>query len=68
MKSKQWQELKNLTEQELQLQLEEKQKKLFKLKLQHKSAPLKNPLQLRELRRDIAKINTLLSFSTVKRK
>ena len=60
MKSKQWQELKNLTKQELQLKLEELQKKIFKLKLQHKSAPLKNPLEIRELRRDIARINTLL--------
>lgn len=61
MKSKQWNELKNLTIQELNLELEKRRKKLFQLKLQHKSAPLKNPLEIRTLRRDIARINTLLN-------
>ncbi|OGS23869.1 MAG: 50S ribosomal protein L29 [Elusimicrobia bacterium RIFOXYB2_FULL_48_7] len=59
MKTKQWNELKNLTLQELTLQLDQKQLKLFRIKVQHKSAPLKNPLEIRELRKDIARLNTL---------
>ena len=62
MKTKEWTELKNSTYDELILQLTKKQEKLFKLKLQRYSAPLKNPLEIRELRRDIARIKTLLNI------
>ncbi|OIO73232.1 MAG: 50S ribosomal protein L29 [Elusimicrobia bacterium CG1_02_37_114] len=61
MKTKNWQEMKNFTEQELAMQLETKEEKLFKIKLQHEHATLKNPLEIRSLRRDIARIKTLLN-------
>jgi large subunit ribosomal protein L29 len=60
MKKKQWQELQNSTQPELVTRLDQMKKKLFNLSVQHKFAPLKNPLQLRMLRRDIARIMTLL--------
>lgn len=60
MKSKQWQEIKNLTQNELVARLEEYQVKLFNLKLSRKTKTLKNPLEIRTLRRDIARIKTLL--------
>ncbi len=60
MKKNQWLELKNMTTQELLLKLEDFQEKLLKLKIQHKFAPLKNPLEIRELRRNIARLKTLL--------
>jgi large subunit ribosomal protein L29 len=56
-----------MSPQELNLKLEEFQNKLLKLKVQHKSAPLKNPLEIRELRRDIARIKTLLREKGIKR-
>jgi len=59
MKTKQWQEIKNLTQEELNRELETRQKKLFELKVKHKFSPVKNPLEIRELRRDIARIKTL---------
>ena len=59
MKSKQFQELKNFGEQELTAKFEDSQKKLFELKTQKKITPLKNPLLIRELRRDMARMKTL---------
>lgn len=67
MKSKQWQEMKNLSEQELVTQLDQKEKKMFELSVQHRFAPLKNPLQIRELRKDIARIKTLFRIKFNKR-
>lgn len=61
MKSKNWIEVKNMTEVELSSKLSQIQDKLFGLKFRHKAAPIKNPLEIRELRRDIAKIETLIN-------
>ncbi|MFH0807980.1 MAG: 50S ribosomal protein L29 [Elusimicrobiota bacterium] len=60
MKTKQWNELKDLTLPELTLQLDNKMLKYYRIKVQHKSAPLKNPLEIREMRKDIARMKTLL--------
>lgn len=60
MKSKQKQEMKNLTEQELRTRLEQDEEKLFNLCVQHRFAPLKNPLQIRHLRKDVARTKTYL--------
>ena len=67
MKSKQWQEIKNLTKEELATQLDQREKKLFELSVQHEFAPLKNPLQIRELRKDIARIKTLRTLKSKKK-
>lgn len=61
MKSKKWLETKNMSEAELKAKLNELQDKLFKLKFRHSTAPVKNPLEIRALRRDIARIKTLLA-------
>lgn len=60
MKSKDWNTLKNLTKDELLFKLNELKKKYFELSLKHRVLKLKNPLELRNIRRDIARINTLL--------
>ncbi len=60
MKTRQWQEMKNFSKEELLSELDKMQKKLFELKLKHSVVPLKNPLEIRLLRRDIARIKTLL--------
>jgi len=63
MKNKQWQELRSLTEGELEHQLGLRKKKYFELGIQHRFAPVKNPLELRKLRREIAQIKTLFKIN-----
>jgi large subunit ribosomal protein L29 len=45
---------------ELQALLRESQEKSFKLKFQHATNPLKNPMEIRTARRQIAKLLTVL--------
>ena len=45
---------------ELQARLRESQEKSFRLRFQHASNPLKNPMDIRTARREIAKILTVL--------
>lgn len=54
-------ELKNLGEVDLKAQLNEAVRQLNELNFQKSITPLENPLKLRNLRREIARINTLLS-------
>ncbi|MDR1087243.1 MAG: 50S ribosomal protein L29 [Endomicrobium sp.] len=61
MKSKLWNEMKNMTELELNAKLAQLQDKLFKLKFRHSTAPIRNPLEIREIRRMIARIKTLIA-------
>ncbi|MDR3307003.1 MAG: 50S ribosomal protein L29 [Endomicrobium sp.] len=60
MKSKLWNEMKNMTDVELNAKLAQLQDKLFKLKFRHWTAPVKNPLEIKEIRRNIARIKTLI--------
>jgi large subunit ribosomal protein L29 len=60
MKSKNWNEIKNISSVELNTRLRELQDKFFKLKFRHSSVPLKNPLEVREMRRNIARIKTFI--------
>jgi large subunit ribosomal protein L29 len=60
MKAKIWQETTNLSEVELQAKLRDAEDKMFRLKFKHASTPLKNPLEIRELRKNIARFKTLL--------
>jgi len=45
---------------ELEARLQESQEKSFRLKYQHASNPLKNPMEIRTARRQIARIRTVL--------
>lgn len=60
MKEKQWQEIKSLSVVELEAKLRDAEEKIFRLKFRHSSTPLKNPLEIRNLRKDIARYRTLL--------
>jgi len=53
-------ELKELTKEEVILKKEEVEKELFNLKIRQATRQIDNPLKLRMLRRDLAKINTVL--------
>lgn len=60
MKAKTWQEIKSLSNTEMEAKLRAAEEQLFRLKFRHSSTPLKNPLELRSLRRQIAQFKTLL--------
>lgn len=51
-------EIIQLTAEDLQDRLDEARENLEKLILSHKVSPLENPLQIRSLRRTIARLNT----------
>jgi len=54
-------ELKDMTSGELQEQLDDAKKELFNLRLQQVSGQLENPLQIRAVRRSIARVKTILN-------
>lgn len=53
-------EIKELTNSELQERLVTEKERLTKMKLNHSISPLDNPLQIREARKNIARIATEL--------
>ena len=50
-----------MSEAELKAKLAELEDKYFSLKFRNAAAPVKNPLEIREIRRTIARIKTLLA-------
>ncbi|WP_379968343.1 50S ribosomal protein L29 [Epilithonimonas sp. UC225_85] len=54
-------DIKNLSKEDLQNQLADAQANYFKLKLAHKISPVENPIQIRDLRKTIARLNTELT-------
>jgi large subunit ribosomal protein L29 len=59
-------EVKELTDKELSERLQAEQENLVRLKLNHSVSPLDNPMKIRESRRNIAKMKTVLSMRNVK--
>jgi len=49
-----------MNEQDLKIRLEDDQQRLKKLKFAHAISPLENPMTIRGLRRDIARLKTEL--------
>jgi len=54
-------ELKNLSIEELDNRIEETKRSLVKLKFEHKVTPIENPMQIKHLRKDIARLMTALN-------
>lgn len=54
-------EIVQLSLEDLNDRLDESRERMMKLLLNHKVAPLENPLQVRHLRKTIARLNTELS-------
>ncbi|MDH4223545.1 MAG: 50S ribosomal protein L29 [candidate division Zixibacteria bacterium] len=52
--------IKDLTKEELIQKREELEEELFNLRMQKSAKELDNPLRLRIIRRDIARVNTML--------
>jgi large subunit ribosomal protein L29 len=59
-------ELKEQTREELEMKLLETKKSLFNLKFQKSTGQLENPLKIRNLRKDIARIKTVLREKELK--
>ncbi|KMQ66167.1 50S ribosomal protein L29 [Chryseobacterium angstadtii] len=54
-------DIKNLSAGDIQVKLDELKAQYSKLKLAHKISPIENPIQIRDLRRTIARLNTELT-------
>ena len=52
--------MRELTEVELNTELDKMKKELFNLRFQHVTGQLENPVKLRELKRDIARAKTII--------
>lgn len=57
-------EFRNLTDEELAQRREEMKKEMFNLRLQQTSGQLEKPSRIRELRRDLARVNTVMTQRT----
>lgn len=53
--------VKGLSVEDLKVQLEQSKQRLKKLEFAHAITPLENPMSIRGLRQDIARIQTLIS-------
>jgi large subunit ribosomal protein L29 len=60
MKGREKETLKAMSVQELEARLKEVQEAHFRLQFRHASNPLKNPMQIRMKRREIAQLRTWL--------
>ena len=54
-------DIRELTEEELQERYDDVQQELFNLRMQKSTAQLENPARLRILRRDMARIKTIIN-------
>ena len=57
--------LKNLNEQDLKARITEDKLRLKKLEFAHAISPLENPLSIRSLRKDVARLQTELKKRTL---
>ena len=61
-------EIRELTEAELRQKLDDTTKELFNLRVQQTSGQLEKPSRIRELRRDAARIQTVISAKKAEKK
>ena len=52
--------MRDMTEVELNIELSKMKKELFNLRFQHATGQLENPVQMRELKRNIARVKTII--------
>ena len=52
--------MREMTEVELAAELEKMKKELFNLRFQHVTGQLENPVKMRELKKDIARVKTII--------
>ena len=59
-------DLQNMTEQELNTKLAELKEELFNLRFRHATGQLENPVSLRNCKKDIARVQTVISSKELK--
>lgn len=59
-------EIVNLTDEELSAKLKELKTTLFNLRFRHASGQLENPLQINLVKKDIARVNTVIRARQIK--
>ena len=59
-------DLQNMTEQELNTKLAELKEELFNLRFRHATGQLENPVSLRNCKKDIARVQTLIRSKELK--
>ena len=64
MKAKQIKEVRGLSVEKLQEKLQELKKDLFMLRMQHATNQLDNPMQLAAVKKDIARVKTIIREKT----
>ena len=52
--------MREMTDAELAAELEKMKKELFNLRFQHVTGQLENPLQMKEVRKNIARVKTIM--------
>ena len=52
--------MRELTEVELKAELDKMKKELFNLRFQHVTGQLENPVKMRELKKEIARVKTII--------
>ena len=60
MKAKEIKEVRGLTVEKLEEKLQELKKDLFMLRMQHATNQLENPMQIAAVKKDIARIKTII--------
>ena len=64
MKAKEIKDLRGLTVEKLEEKLQELKKDLFMLRMQHATNQLDNPMQLAAVKKDIARVKTIIREKT----
>ena len=59
-------EIKNLSDEELSTKLSELKTELFNLRFRHASGQLDNPMQINLVKKDIARVNTVIRARQIK--
>ncbi len=58
--------LRDMTGEELELKLKDLKEELFNLRFQNATAQLDNPLRIRKVRRDIARVKTVMKEKEIR--
>lgn len=59
--------IRNMSEVELNAEVKKLKNELFNLRFQHVTGQLENPIKLRDLKRDIARVKTILREKQLKK-
>ena len=59
-------EIKNLSDEELSTKLSDLKTELFNLRFRHASGQLENPMQINLVKKDIARVNTVIRARHIK--